>query len=339
MPKVTKYPRLRTRVYKGKSGQAWVYYSYDMRPDGKPDVRLGTDYAEAIRQWDDLHNHRPRTVGLLAEAFDKWREIKLPAYESKETRSGYTRNLNNIAPVFGQMTWDQVTLPMLIQYLDKRSAKTQGNREMSVLQIVWGWALKWGMTQKSWPAAGIKDWKNKESAREFEVTDDIFNAVYECASPMLRDCMDIASATGMRLTDARTCRMPIDGKIRFKANKTGKWSYFDVSESPVLSAVIERRGNASSVVILVGAGGRSVTQRTLRSHYDLAREKAAGEARKRGQSALAVQIEAMYLRDMRKRASDLAEGMDAATELLQHSDSKVTAAHYRTKATKLKAVR
>ncbi len=75
MPKITKYPRLRTKVYRGKSGQAYVYYLYDMRPDGKPDIRLGTDHAEALRQWDELHNKKPRTIGRLQEAFDKWRNV------------------------------------------------------------------------------------------------------------------------------------------------------------------------------------------------------------------------------------------------------------------------
>ena len=44
-------------------------------------------------------------------------------------------------------------------------------------------------------------------------------------------------------------------------------------------------------------------------------------------------------RDMRKRASDLADDMESASKLLQHSSTKLTANHYRTKPTKLKAVR
>jgi len=55
--------------------------------------------------------------------------------------------------------------------------------------------------------------------------------------------------------------------------------------------------------------------------------------------ALADDIRAMYLRDMRKRAADLADDMGAASALLQHSSIKLTETHYRTKATKLKAVR
>lgn len=35
MPKPTKYPRLKTMVRRGRSGQVWVYYAYDMRPEGK----------------------------------------------------------------------------------------------------------------------------------------------------------------------------------------------------------------------------------------------------------------------------------------------------------------
>lgn len=49
--KPSKYPRLRTKVYRGKGGQSWSYYVYDMRGTGKPDVRLGTDYANALAGW------------------------------------------------------------------------------------------------------------------------------------------------------------------------------------------------------------------------------------------------------------------------------------------------
>lgn len=47
----------------------------------------------------------------------------------------------------------------------------------------------------------------------------------------------------------------------------------------------------------------------------------------------------MYLRDSRKRAADLADDMESASKPLQHSSVKLTSEHYRTKPTKLKAVR
>ena len=94
------------------------------------------------------------------------------------------------------------------------------------------------MTQRPWPAQGVKNWKNEEKAREIEVTDELFAAVYAEAHQVLMDCMDIATATGMRLTDARTVRMPVAGVLRHKAGKTGKWVEFDISLSPVLSALV-----------------------------------------------------------------------------------------------------
>lgn len=341
MPKVTKYPRLRTKVYRGKGGQAYVYYVYDMRPEGKPDVRLGKDHAKAIEQWEQLHHKRPLTAGRLEEAFARFEDQVLPTYESAETRRGYTKNLRALRPVFGGMAWDEVDLPSLRLYLDMRSAKTQGNREMALMRIVWGKALLWGMTRLPWPAAGVRGWKNPEAPREFEVTEAMFQAVYAQADQVLRDCMDIASATGMRLTDARTVRMPVDGVLSHRASKTAKPMRFVVAESPVLSALVGRREamRAHSVMLLATDTGRQVTARMLRERWDAARDQAAYRAETAGQPELGARIRGMYLRDMRSLASDLAPNEEEAAKLLQHSHPTITRRHYRTKAQTLRAVR
>lgn len=341
MPKITKYPRLRTKVYKGKGGQAYVYYVYDMRPDGEPDIRLGSDYAEAVAKWDELHNKKPRTIGRLQEAFDRWRQDKLPEYTSAETRKGYAKNLSTLERVVGAMSWEEVTLPVLREYLDRRKAKTQGNREMSLLQLIWGRALLWGMTEKPWPAQGIKNWKNPERPREFEVTDELFAAVYAEGDQVVRDCMDIASATGLRLTDARTIRMPVDGALQIRTSKRGKPARFVVADSPVLSELVARREamKAASVMLLATNTGRQVSARMLTDRWDDARAKAAKKAEKAGNPEFAARIRAMYLRDMRSRAADLAEDVDEASKLLQHSSKALTAKHYRTRAQTLRAVR
>ena len=341
MAKITKYPRLRTKVYRGKGGQAYVYYVYDMRPEGKPDIRLGKDYTRAIAQWEQLHNKRPQTIGRIEEAFARFEEEVLPKYKSDETRKGYTKNLRTLRPVFGQMAWDEVDLPALRFYLDHRTAKYQGNREMSLLRVIWGKALLWGMTRLPWPAEGVKGWKNPEKAREFEVTDAMFAAVYAEADQVLRDCMDIASATGMRITDARTVRMPVDGVLTHRASKTGKTVRFIAAESPVLTSLIARREamRAHSVMVLSTPTGKQVTWRMLRDRWDDARDRAALKAEKAGDLELGARIRAMYLRDMRSLAADLAPDLEEASKLLQHSSQALTEKHYRTKATTLRAVR
>lgn len=340
--KKSKYPRLRTHTRKGKGGQVWTSWWYDMRGTGKPDVSLGTDYAIALEKWRELHLEKPKTVGRIQEAIDRFVNDYLggddgenvPAYENKETVRSYKKQLKNIGAAFGQMAWHEVTLPVMREYLDLRTAKTQGNRELSVLSIVWGKARIWGMTQLPWPAAGVKDWKNPESARQFEVTDQLFDSVYAQADQVLKDAMDISSSTGMRITDARTVRMPVEGRLRFKSSKKGKVAYFVVADSPVLTALIARRGTVDSVMLLTTHTGRPVSESMLRDRFEYAREKAA-----QANPKIATEIRAMWLRDMRKRAADLAEDDDEASKLLQHSDKKVTNTHYRTKGTKLKAVR
>lgn len=82
------------------------------------------------------------------------------------------------------------------------------------------------------------------------------------------------------------------------------------------------------------ARGVPVSYRRLRDRFEEARAEAA-----KAFPALADGIKGMILRDMRKRAADLAEDDGHASKLLQHSSESVTRKHYRTKGAKLKAVR
>jgi hypothetical protein len=242
--------------------------------------------------------------GTIQEAIDRWRAECLPLHKDK-TREDYTRHLARIEPVFGKAAWHQVTVPVMRQYLDKRTAKTQGNRELSVLSILWGMARRWGMTELEWPARDLKGWKNPEKPRAFEVTDEMFAAVHHEADQVLKDCMDLASATGMRLTDVRTIAMPSDGLLRFRAGKTSKGAYFVVDESPVLSALVERRKRCDvpCTMLIITPTGRALSERMLRERYDAAREAAAIKAEKSNNPGLASQIRAMYLRDSSPQTS------------------------------------
>lgn len=334
--KKSKHPRFRSVVRRGKGGQIWTYYRYDMRGTGKPDINLGTDYAAALERWHTLHNHLPLTIGRVQQAIDRFREECLPLYKVKGTQKSYKSNLLHIEAVFGQAGWHEITLPSLVEYLSRRTSKSQGNREMALLSILWGKARIWGMTQLHWPAMGVKNWRNKENKRQVEVTDEMFNAVYEQADRLLRDSMDIATATGMRITDVRAIRMPVNGIIRFKASKTGKWAQFDIAQSPVLTELVKRREamKAHSVMLLSTNTGRQATERMLLGRWNKAKGLAAI-----AHPEIAEELKGLLNRDMRKRAADLADDLAGASKLLQHSNQKITEDHYRTKPTKLVAVR
>ena len=58
-----------------------------------------------------------------------------------------------------------------------------------------------------------------------------------------------------------------------------------------------------------------------------------------GDTELGKQNRAIYLRDISSFAANLAEDIEEASKLLDHSSVGVTRKHYRTRATRLKAVR
>ncbi|CAB3675317.1 hypothetical protein LMG26690_01292 [Achromobacter animicus] len=341
-----KFPNLRSHTRKRKSGRVVTYYFYDRRSDGEADIPLGTDYEQAVAKWDEIRQGGPRIVGTLEEAFAAWesdKETGLLSYQNAETRDGYTKCLRKLRPVFAGATWESIELVHLTGYLRRRTAKTRGNREMALLQIVWNWARKEGYTAAHWPAAGLEKsrWKNPEKAREFEVTDDLFEAVYYAGDQVLQDAMDIATATGMRIKDTILVPLPDGDLLRLRANKTGKKADFDVSLSTILPGLIKRRRSirAHHQMLLSTATGRPVTYTMLRNRWEFARELAALNMEAAGEPQLAEEIRSMILRDMRKRAGDLSESDEAASQLLQHSSVNLTRRHYRTKVARLKPVR
>lgn len=329
------YPQLRTRIRKRQSGRVVVYYFYDQRKAGKPDIPLGTNYDEAIKKWDEIHNRLPRIAGTLEEAFSAWEvdaERGLLHYSNPETRRSYAKQLRALRPAFQAATWDQVDLPSIVGYLRKRSAKTQGNREMAVLSIIWNWARTEGYTTLPWPAAGMEKskWKNPEKPRKIKVADEVWEAIRHEGSQVLRDCMDLGAATGMRLKDCISVLLPRGDMLHLEASKTGKEAEWDLSLSEVLPGLLARRRGiaADHLMLLSTLNGRPVTLRMLRDHWDRARARAAVKAGIHGDEDAVRAIRAMYLRDARKRAAQKSEDLRAAADLLQHSDLRLTERHY-----------
>jgi hypothetical protein len=341
--KMEDYPRLRshTRTRK-KCDEVVTYYYYDRRSEGKRDLALGKDREAAIEKWKELYFGGLDKDGTLQQAFDQWRRDVLPTYTNPETLRDYTRWLPKIERAFGSATWDGVELADLTQYLERRSGKTQANREISLLILIWNWARKKGLTSLPHPAAGMKDWKNKESARAIVVSDEVFEAIYFEADQVLRDYMDVATATAMRPGDCRQAPLPHDSELHWKASKTGKRAMFDITDSQVLPELVERRRAMPQVThahLLTTEDGQPVTQEDLRERMTLARTRAAHKAAMANREDLACVIKQIITPDMRKRSSDLAPSLEEASKLLQHSNTELTRKHYRFKPPQLRPVR
>lgn len=327
-----KYPRLRSHSRKRKSGKVTVYYFFDRRPEGLPDIPLGTDFDTAVQKWDEIANKAPRIVGTIEEAFTAWEALALPQYDSAETKRGYTKNLKQLRPVFGGATWADVGMPDLKAYLRSRSAKTQANREISLLSIIWNWARLEGYTALPWPAAGMErsKWKNTEKPRKVKVLDEVWEAIRYEGNQTLRDCMDLGAATGMRLTDCVSVLLPKGDILHLEASKTGKEAEWDLSLSATLPDLLLRRRKMSvrHLMLLSTQDGEAVKLRKLGYQWDKARARAAVKAGIANDDDFMRQIRALYLRDARKRAAQKSGSLEEASELLQHHDKRLTERHY-----------
>nr|WP_186329677.1 DUF4224 domain-containing protein [Variovorax boronicumulans] len=331
-PALGTYPRFRTKIHKAKSGKVRHYYFYDMRSERRPDIALGRDFDDALKKWRDLHIRKPRIVGTLEEAFDAWEEKALPEYTSAETKRGYAKSLRTMRPAVQASTWSDVDLPMLKRYLRDRSAKTQANREMALLSIIWNWARLEGYTALPWPAAGMErsKWKNAEKPRKVKVLDEVWEAIRYEGNQTLRDCMDLGAATGMRLTDCVSVLLPKGDILHLEASKTGKEAEWDLSLSATLPDLLRRRRQMDVLhsMLLSTPRGEPVELRKLGYQWEKARARAAVKAGIANDHEMVRQIRALYLRDSRKRAAQKSANLEDAALLLQHDDKRLTERHY-----------
>lgn len=322
MPKRSAHPRFRTHVRKGKAGQRWVAYYFDMRGTGQPDIPLGSDHAIALQEWAKIRDNIPRIKGALEEAFQRWERECLPEYANATTRRNYAQSLKTLRPVFGPATWESVRVSTIAEYLKKRSAKVQANREKALLSVIWGKAREWELTNLPFPAYKMR-LKNPERGSDVEVSEAAFDAVYRHAPQFLKDAMGLASATGLRVRDLLQVGVPsgLQEPLRFVASKTGKRGSFDIAGSPVLTALVERRRALKPPhVFLLTNGNMQVTERMLTDAWARARAKALPEC---------PEVAGLMLRHMRKRAAQLAGSLQEAQQLLQHGSAATTQRHYR----------
>jgi integrase len=340
VPKKSKHPKLRVSVKRGKAGQVWQSWWYDMRGTGKPDIALGTDYAEALRKWAEIHFEAPQLAGTLEEAFRAWEQHGIQVRpdgrpRSAETISGYRKCLAALRPVFKAARWDEVDLPALVKYRKERPAKGRARQELQVMSVIWGFARLEGLTALHFPAAGMQrsGWKGVPGVRQVDVKLEAFEALHKHADQTLRDALDIASATGLRVTDVLKLRLSDvrDGQLHNVANKGGKRGEYDLSASTVLQPIIDRRkaNKKAEHVFILAAGKNPVTYRMLAERFTKARAAAAKEC---------PAVAELWLRDMRKMAGQLAPSLAEASKLLQHSSLSTTRLHY-VQGEKLRPVR
>lgn len=336
------------RARKHKSGN--VYYYFDTGTKGAKEIPLGADYREAVKKWIELSNAPAIQPGeTFADLADKYQAevITAKAKSTQATQRGDIRKLREFFCSPSPAPLNEIKpkhVYLLLQWA--KSTPTTANRLKRTLSHMFNMARAWGWTENENPCAGIEG--HSLGKREVYITDEVFQAVYEQGSELLKDAMDLAYLTGQRPGDVRelTERDIQDGCLVIKQSKTGAPLRFVIEgELAALLTRLARRKEGRklhSLALLTNKQGASVTQITLRRHFEDARDRASKSAADLGNKDFASAIRAFWFYDLRaKAADDVADerGEQAAAKQLGHSSVSTTKRHYLRRGAKVNATK
>lgn len=333
------------RARKQKSGKTYYYYDTGAKP--RKEIPLGADYREAVKQWLELSSAPMTTTKeTFADLADRYEAEVVPtkAKSTQATNRGDLRKLREFFCNPSPAPLDEIKPKHIYQLLQwSKDTPTTANRLKRTFSHMFNMARAWGWTECENPVTGIEG--HSLSKREVYITDEVYRAVYDKGSDVLKDAMDLAYLTGQRPGDVRemTERDIQDGFLVIKQSKTGAPLRFVIEGE--LAALLERLQKRKegrklhSLNLLTNRQGTAVTQTILRNHFEKAREAAALAA---PDAETAEAIRAFWFYDLRaKAADDVAEkrGEQAAAKQLGHTSVTTTKRHYLRRGAKVQATK
>lgn len=286
---------------------------------GKPRrwIPLGCDPVDAMRQYKRLMGAKSAggTVGKMLDdhLLAIVRDVK------PSSLAQYRAWRDHLHRVFGGMPMDSVTQFDILKYLDV-CPRTSGPGEMSLLSQAFTRAMRAGLVTFN-PCVGVKSGRRRPK-RDRYIEDRELLSILEHASPQLLVAIDLAYATGLRVSDMVALRWDQfdDGGI-IRAKKNGNRQRFTVTED--LRAILDRakalQGAVASMYVLCGRGRQPVARQTLGGWWREASAKAG--------------VKDAHWHDLRAKAgTDVDAQGGNATEFLGHTNKRTTEVYLRGKS-------
>ena len=308
---IAKMGRVRTQRHDLPRRMYFDHGAYYFVPKGGKKEHLGRDFTEAIKRYAALVQ-APVAKMRLTLVMDKYLTEVVPSKKPR-TQADYTVAIERLRPVFGNMWPEDIEPHHIYSYLDSRSAKVQGNREVAVLSNILTHAIRKGLLSAN-PCKQVK--RNPESPRIREVTDAEVNALKPHCPEWLQVYLDLKCLIGLRQGDMlKLSRFSIrDDGLFCETGKRGKRLLFNWT--PALREVVDRAlclsRKPSEARLFPRSGG------TFRGAWQYAMGKAV-------EGGLISFAENDIRAKVASEAIDM--GRDAAT-MLGHSTDAVTRRHY-----------
>lgn len=313
----TKNNDLPPRMFARKGKKLTTYYYVTTGSASRKWINLGRDKNEALKQWAALEqgkNLNPNTFEEIAAIYEN-EEIpkKAPA-----TQKDYLRELKKLLPVFGTMPIDQIQPHHIKRYLNLRTGKVRANREKALVSCIFNFARENGYTNVSNPCIGVKG--NKELGRDRYIEDTEYVLLWNKSNETLKDILDLLLFTGQRPADVRkmTTGDIKDNAIWVKQGKTGaKLGIEIINEFKIImERILNRKKNVRSIYLISDINGQPLSQWTIRTWFDKAREDSGIN---------------FQMRDLRAKNATDAKNIELAKKRLGHSTTQMTEKYIRSR--------
>ena len=283
--------------------------------------RLDTDYQAALLAY--AKKTAMDSVGGMPDLIDRaltHHRKKISANTAKQ----YDAAAERLKAIFVQFQPREV-LPRHVAAVKMELASTPNmcNRILSLLRIVFGYALEWQEVDSN-PCIGIT--RHEEGKRDRYITDAEFGALLDAASPYIRSILEMCYLTGQRIGDVIAIRLTdiSDEGVSFVQAKTG--AKLIVAMTPDLQAVISRAKalprKVRTLTLFCSRSGKPVSYETVKEAFKVLRDKTG--------------IHDVKIHDIRAKSLTDAdrEGKNAQT-LGGHADARMTARYLRGRLPKI----
>lgn len=209
---------------------------------------------------------------------------------------------------------------------DMSATPNMANRVLSVLRIVFTWAVEWQRVDSN-PCVGVK--RLPEARRRRLLSDSEWRAIHDHAGPRLRIIMRLQLLTGQRIGDVLSIRRSQLGEAGIEFEQAKTEARLTVRWSPELRSAVNDAlallGDAPTLTLFRSTTGKAPDYRSVHEQWTRAclaagvedarpndqRAQAATEAQRQGKDATALlghTSRAMTARYLRDRASPEVDG-------------------------------
>lgn len=210
-------------------------------------TKLADNLEESIRLWPAVERGNLDKFGAVIDRYLKL----IPSLDlAPATVRSYRRQCERLRKVFGKMPPNKLTPVHIGTYLDTNPSPVSANRDIAVMSVICGYALRWGSMERN-PCLGIK--RNKERRRTRYVTPDE-RVLLATAAGRHALTLDLAYLTAARRADLLKLTQDdaLAHGLRITHGKTGINQL--VLWSPRLKAVVEAMGENHLICTTAGKG-------------------------------------------------------------------------------------